>query len=83
MPLTAYLLFIEVTAEEGLIRQRMKHPREDSDANFETYLEMKEEWEPLQEEHLVLRSADGNIDSMLDEAMKYLQQDHDDSPTDR
>ncbi|MBN9385584.1 MAG: AAA family ATPase [Chitinophagaceae bacterium] len=65
--------FIEVVADEELIRERLKRPREDSDANFEVYREIREEWEPLEDEHLVLRSTDENIDSMLDEALEYLQ----------
>lgn len=67
------LVFIEVVADEELIRERLKRPREDSDANFEVYREIKEEWVPLQDEHLVLRSTDENIDSMLDQAVEYLQ----------
>jgi len=67
------IVFIEVVADEELVRERLSRPREDSDANFEVYLEIKEEWEPLQDEHLVLRSTDENVDSMLDEAMEYLQ----------
>lgn len=67
------VVFIEVVAGEELIRERLKRPREDSDANFEVYREIKEEWEPLQDEHLVLRSTDENIDSMLDQAVEYLQ----------
>ena len=67
------LVFIEVMADEELIRERLKRPREDSDANFEVYREIKEEWEPLRDEHLVLRSTDENIDSMLDQAVEYLQ----------
>jgi len=66
-------VFIEVVADEELIRERLKRPREDSDANFEVYREIREDWEPLQDEHLVLRSTDENIDSMLDGAMEYLQ----------
>ena len=67
------LVFIEVVADEELIRERLKRPREDSDANFEVYREIKEEWVPLQDEHLVLRSTDENIDSMPDQAVEYLQ----------
>jgi len=66
-------VFIEVEADEDLIRERLKRPREDSDANFEVYREIKEEWEPLRDEHLVLRSTDENIDSMLDTAIEYIQ----------
>jgi predicted kinase len=63
---------IELVADEGLIRARLKRPREDGDANFEVYQEIKEVWEPVQEPRLVLRSTDENIESMLDETMEYI-----------
>jgi len=68
------LAFIEVVADEELVRQRLKRPRETSDANYEVYRQIKEEWQPLPTAHLLLRSTDTNIDGMLDEAMEYLQQ---------
>lgn len=66
------IAFIEVTADEGLIRERLRRPRKDSDANFEVYKEIKELWEPLTEPHLVLRSTNENIESLLDQAMEYI-----------
>jgi predicted kinase len=77
------LSFIEVVADERLIRERLRTEREDSDANYGVYLEIKKEWEPFTEAHLVLRSTNDNIDNMLDEAMKYLQEDINDTTTDR
>lgn len=72
------LAFIEVVADEGLIKERLKRPRLDSDANFEVYREIKEEWEPFDLPHLVLRSSNENIDNMLDQAVAYLQEDYND-----
>jgi len=77
------LSFIEVVADERLIRERLSSPREDSDANYGIYMEIKEEWEPFNEPHLVLMSSNDNIDNMLDEAVKYLQEDINDTRTDR
>ena len=77
------LSFIEVVADERLIRERLRTEREDSDANYGVYMEIKEEWEPFTDAHLVLRSTNDNIDNMLDEAVKYLQEDINDTRTDR
>lgn len=77
------LSFIEVVADERLIKERLRSPREDSDANYAVYLEIKEEWEAFNDPHLVLMSANDNIDNMLDEAVRYLQEDINDTRTDR
>jgi len=77
------LSFIEVVADHRLIRERLRTEREDSDANYGVYMEIKEEWEPFSNPHLVLMSANDNIDNMLDEAVNYLQEDINDTTTDR
>lgn len=80
---TGRIAFIEVMADEGLIRERLRRPRRDSDANFEVYKEIKELWEPLPEPHLVLRSTNENIESLLDEAMEYIHSEIYEQGTDR
>ncbi|MBN8852033.1 MAG: hypothetical protein BGO55_26375 [Sphingobacteriales bacterium 50-39] len=80
---TGRVAFIEVVADEALIRERLRRPRRDSDANFEVYKEMKELWEPLSEPHLVLRSTNENIDSLLDQAMEYIHSEIYEQGTDR
>jgi predicted kinase len=77
------LSFIEVVADERLIRERLRTEREDSDANYGVYMEIKEEWEPFNDPHLVLMSSNDNIDNMLDEAVKYLQEDINDRTTNK
>ena len=67
------IFFIEVRAEESLIRERLKRPREDSEADFEVYKKIKKQWEPLHEDHLVLQSTNNNIRDMLEKAADYLQ----------
>jgi predicted kinase len=67
------LILIEVRAEESVVRDRLKKPRSDSDADFEVYIKIKKQWEPLVEEHLVLFSTDNNILDMLQKAGDYMR----------
>ncbi len=69
--------FIEVIADESLIRERLKKAREDSEADFEIYKNIKEEWDPMDEPHLVLKSTNENIDEMLYKTTDYLNLKHD------
>ena len=67
------ICFIEVKAEESLIRERVQEKRVDSEADFEVYQKIKNQWEPLNEDHLILQSTDDNINEMLNKAAGYLQ----------
>lgn len=71
------ILFIEVKAGESVIRERLSKPRPYSEAGFEVYEEIKGQWEPLAEEHLILESTDNNLDEMLSKAMAYIDSEHD------
>ena len=65
--------FILVVADEDLVRQRLSRPRQDSEADFNVYLKIKERLEPLQIPHLTIQSGEDNIDQMLATAIDYLQ----------
>ncbi|MDN3654288.1 AAA family ATPase [Ferruginibacter paludis] len=67
------VVFIEVKATEYLIRERVQKKRPDSDADFDVYKKIKKEWEPLEEEHLVLQSTNDNLWRMLNKAAAYIQ----------
>lgn len=67
------IVFIEVAAEEAIIRERLKRERVDSEADFEVYKLIKKQWEPLQEKRLTLISLDNNIEDMLHKAVDYLK----------
>lgn len=67
--------FIEVWAAEEIIKERLKNNRPYSEANFEVYLLIKQEWEPLEHDHLRLESTNDNIDEMLQKAIKFLKDD--------
>lgn len=66
------IIYIEVTAPEGLIEDRLKMPRTYSEADFDVYLRIREIAEPLKVNHLVLVSSNNNIVSMLHEAIQYI-----------
>ena len=63
---------IEVYADENLVKERLSLPREDSDADFEVYKAVKKEWEPFNDEHLVLDSTNDDITEMLERVADYL-----------
>ncbi len=67
------VVFIEVSAEEGIIKERLKQKRVDSEADLEVYKLIKEKWETLQGDRLVLISSDNNIEDMLHQAVDYLK----------
>lgn len=69
--------FIEVRADESLVRERLKKPREDSDADYWVYEKIKQQWEPMTKTHLILWSTNNNIKALLNEAMNYLPVHHD------
>jgi predicted kinase len=64
--------FIEVRANESLINERLKKARTDSEADFEVYKKIKNEWEPFNQDHLIMQSTDDNIEEMLHKATSYL-----------
>ncbi len=64
--------FMEVRANESVISERLKKPRTDSEADFDVYKKMKNEWEPFNPDHLILQSTDNNIEEMLHKATSYL-----------
>ncbi|MDP4250918.1 MAG: AAA family ATPase [Bacteroidota bacterium] len=67
------IVFIEVAAEEAVIKERLKQKRADSDADFEAYKLIKQQWEPLRGHRLILISSHENIRDMLRKALDYLK----------
>ena len=66
------IIFIEIRAEEDLIRERLKRPRKYSEADFKVYKKIKKQWEPFKGKHLILQSTDDNITGMLEKTADYL-----------
>lgn len=66
------LVYIEVTAAKEIIEARLEKPRLHSEANLEVYQKLKKTAEPLLTEHLVLVSTNDSLDSMLAQAIHYI-----------
>jgi predicted kinase len=67
------IYFISVVADENLIKERLARPRSDSEADYNVYLKIKKEFEPLQVPYLTLQSGKDNIDEMLTTALDYIR----------
>jgi predicted kinase len=67
------IIYIEVTAPEGIIEDRLKQPRQYSEADYAVYLLLKKQFEPLLQDHLVLISSNNTISSMLRKAVRYIK----------
>lgn len=67
------IVFIEVWAEEEIIRERVKKKRDFSEADFEVYTFIRNQQEPLTEPHLILQSTNDTIHEMLEKAVEYLK----------
>jgi predicted kinase len=71
------IIFIEIEADENIIRERVEKKRPFSEADFEVYKLISQQNEPLAEAHLVLKSTNDNINEMLERATKYLKDKND------
>ena len=68
----AALHWIEVFAAEPVLRVRLAMDRPDSDADYAVHEKIKQEFEPMNEQHLRLESTQSNLAEMLDKALGYL-----------
>lgn len=48
--------WVEIRAKETTLRERLSHPRPDSEANFEIYEKIRDQFEPLPADSLVIWS---------------------------
>ncbi|HUH45857.1 MAG TPA: AAA family ATPase [Arenibacter sp.] len=69
------VFFIEIQADEDIIKDRLKKSRPYSEADLGVYQLIKQLWEPLEGPHLTLQSTNTNIGTMLEKALKYLKND--------
>ena len=68
--------FIKVEADETLVQERLKKRRTDSEADFQVYLKIKNEFQEIHVPHLVIRSAEDNIQTMIESALHYISDQH-------
>lgn len=66
------LKWIELKANEEIIKERVGKKRKYSEADFEVYLQIKKRYEPLNFDHLILWSDKLNLEEMSEKAIEYL-----------
>lgn len=77
LPEKEKIIFIEIQADEDVIRERVRKPRPYSEADFEVHKLIRDQYEPLEEPHLILKSTNQNIEEMLNKSSEYLTLHHD------
>jgi hypothetical protein len=66
------ILWIELHSEEETIKARVSVERPDSEANFAVYQEIKKGYEPLEEDHLSLKTDAVALDVLIRAARKFI-----------
>ncbi len=64
--------FIQIVAHEKVVQVRLKEKRKYSEADFKVHLKVKDDFEPLTEQHLRLDSGKLTLDEMVDKAVGYI-----------
>lgn len=64
--------WIQIQADEDLIKERVGQKRAHSEADFEVYKKIKSQYEVLEQHHIVLWSTNNNLDEMVRIAKHYL-----------
>lgn len=70
-PLHVPVYFFLLCADEAVVRERTSHPRPDSQADFEVYQQLREEFQPLDQAYLPLDSSRLTLDEMVRKAIAY------------
>ena len=65
--------YIEITADENVVAERVQKKREFSDADLSVYHKVRDTFEPLDQEHLVLDSGVLDITEMIHQAKTYIE----------
>ncbi|MCB9284301.1 MAG: ATP-binding protein [Lewinellaceae bacterium] len=65
--------WIEIRADESVIRKRLETKRPFSEADFQVYLKIKETYEALQVPHLIIQSDTRPLPNLVQEALTYLE----------
>lgn len=68
---------VEVRAAEETIRQRLKHPRPDSEADFAVYKKIQREYQPWTAPYLMLWTDEMTIEALVEALHEYITGSHD------
>jgi predicted kinase len=67
---------IEVIADDATVRERLRRPRKYSEADYAVHQFIRDQFEKIEEAHLVLHSANDPAEVNLEIALEYLQGVH-------
>ncbi|MCS7036913.1 MAG: AAA family ATPase [Saprospiraceae bacterium] len=63
--------WVQLRLRDATARQRLSHPRPDSEATYEVYEKLRNEWEDIADPHLSLQADDATPDDLLSAVRKY------------
>ncbi|MCC7465860.1 MAG: AAA family ATPase [Saprospiraceae bacterium] len=66
------LKWVEVRADERVLRERLSHPRPDSEADYAIYEKIRDQQEPLPEERLIINSEQETPESAAIKIQHFL-----------
>lgn len=67
---------INIQANETLIKERLSKPRQDSEADFKVYEQVRDKFQNIPMPHLELESTNDNITAMVNKAIEYIESAH-------
>jgi predicted kinase len=70
------ICWIEIKAAEDVIRGRVQQKRQYSEADFEVYLKIKAQFEPIEQAHLVVWSDQMKIEEMVQLALQHTKKQY-------
>ena len=68
------VLWIELRANKSVVRDRLNGKRDDSDADYGVYLQLRNDFEPIKEPHLVLHSDKASVEELVAHAIAWLEE---------
>lgn len=68
------VFFIEMKADEKTVKKRLKKTRKNSEADFEVYKNLEQEFEKEEEDHLELWSDDIKVENMINKVKQYIHE---------
>jgi predicted kinase len=70
------ICLVYINANEALIKERLSKPRQDSEADFKVYEQIRDQFQPINTTHLKLESTNDNVTSMVDKALEFIEREH-------
>ncbi len=65
------VFFIEIRAEEKTVKERLRAPRDHSEAGYAAYQKIRRAFEPMDEPHLILWSDKQGVQEMIDHTIRH------------